>query len=92
MPPKLKPETAAWWNGQNQETEASTYFLRFVLSLNVWILQVWRLVIFTVETIQRYIRCFAVLCKVVMFSKFIQIKSSIYKQEKNLKAIKIVIA
>ena len=53
MPPKLKPETAAWWNGQSQETEASTYFLRFVLSLNVWILQVWRLVIFTVETIQR---------------------------------------
>ena len=53
MQPKLRPETAAWWNGPNQETEASTYFLHSVLSLNVWILQIWRLVISTVETIQR---------------------------------------
>ena len=53
MQPKLKPETVAWWNGPNQETEPSKNFLHFVLSLNVWILQLWRSVIFTVETIQR---------------------------------------
>ena len=53
MQPNLKPETVPWWTGPNQETEASTYFLHFVLSLNVWILQVWRSVVFTVETIQR---------------------------------------
>ena len=47
MQPKLRPETVAWWNGPNQETEASTHFLHFALSL----LQVWRSVIFTVETI-----------------------------------------
>ena len=35
MQPKLKLETVAWWNGPKQETEASTYFLHFVLSLNV---------------------------------------------------------
>ena len=35
MQPKLKPETVAWWNGPNQETEESTYFLYFVLSLDV---------------------------------------------------------
>ena len=28
---KLNPETVAWWSGPNQETEASTYFLHFVL-------------------------------------------------------------
>ena len=39
MRPELKLETVAWWNGPNQETEASTYFVRFALSLNVWILQ-----------------------------------------------------
>ena len=38
MRPELKLETVAWWNGPNQETEAST-FLHFALSLNVWILQ-----------------------------------------------------
>ena len=52
MQPKLKHGTVAWWNGSNQEIETSTYFLHHVLSLNVWIFQVWRLVIFTVETIQ----------------------------------------
>ena len=53
MQPKSRAETVAWWNGQNQESEASVYFLHFVLSLNVWILQVSKSVIFTVETIQR---------------------------------------
>ena len=53
MQPKLKPETSAWWNGPNQETEASTYFLHFIISLTIWILQVWRSVIFTVEAIQK---------------------------------------
>ena len=53
MQPKVKPETVAWWNGPNQETEESTYFLHFVLSLDVWILQVWRSVIFTVKAIER---------------------------------------
>ena len=40
MQPKLKPDTVAGWNGPNQETEASSYFLHFVLFLNKWILQV----------------------------------------------------
>ena len=40
MQPKLKPESGAWWNGPNQETEARTYFSHFVLFLNVWVLQV----------------------------------------------------
>ena len=40
MQPKLKPHTVAGWNGPNQETEASSYFLHFVLFLNKWILQV----------------------------------------------------
>ena len=35
MQPKLKPETAAWWNGPNPEKEATTYFLHFALFLNV---------------------------------------------------------
>ena len=68
MQPKLRPETVAWWNGPNQETETSTYLLHFVLFLNRWILQVWRSVIFTVETIQRQIHCIAVLCKIVLLS------------------------
>ena len=38
MQPNLKPETVPWWTGPNQERETSTYFLHFVLSLNVWIL------------------------------------------------------
>ena len=46
MQPKLKPETAARWNGPNQETEASKYLLHFVLFLNVRILQVWRSIMF----------------------------------------------
>ena len=45
MQPKLKPETAARWNGPNQETEASKYLLHFVLFLNVRILQVWRSIV-----------------------------------------------
>ena len=31
MQPKLIPEAVAWWDGSNQETEASTYFLHFIL-------------------------------------------------------------
>ena len=36
MQPKLKPETVAWWNGPNQETEAGMYFLPVVLNGPLW--------------------------------------------------------
>ena len=51
-------------------------------------IKVWRSVIFIVQTTQREIYCFAVLCKAVMLSKFIHTKSSIYKKEKKFETNK----
>ena len=51
MQPKLKHGTVLGGMVKIKK-QTSIYFLHHVLSLNVWIFQVWRLVIFTVETIQ----------------------------------------
>ena len=64
-----KIETWNWWVEWSKSRNRGTVYAFFILCLfkTVWILQVLRSVIFTVETTQRWIRSTAVLHKMVMF-------------------------
>ena len=67
MQPNLKPETVPWWTGPNEERETSTYFLHFLLSLNVWILHTsLEISCFYCRDNSKIDLLFAVLCKVVI--------------------------